>query len=957
MATEDLEQRIADLARSLEELTSAMVSQTSTAKKINEDQEKGFKDQQERARKDKELQEKLRKEVQDNLKLKKDENDESRKLKEAKAQIEKEILQEAKENFKNLSAEQKKQVAAAIQAQEQLQREKEKSSKLLESMVNPTKGFENLGKNFDSFNGVVDSSKENLIKMSGGGLLARASFELLAGGIKGVVNSTLAMSKAIASGERGMMVGAKGVTEFTKSIAGAVSTVGSFLMALGGAAMFINPLAGAAMIAAGGAMKMGAAAAETAAELNEFAAKVNDNLYNGFREMGKMSMTTARGMSGLADNIHDMGLTIQEFDKFKTVISNNSKEMNMFGITAGAGVAKFSKTAGELLDSEFGKTLRKMGIDQEEQYEHTAKYMSLQARLGTLQEKNSKQLIQSTNDYIVELDKVAALTGASRKEQEDAREAVLKVDQLSAALMDARKRNDTARVAEIEQGITIAKTLMLIDPRYGKGAAEFYARPGASSGAGYQTSQDAVAFFVMAQKQGLFDKLKQGNLSNTQLDLMTRKAYVGQTLSMAPAIAAGANVGPLAGSASAALREMTVQELREQRIEAEKKRLGTAFNEEKFMKDLEEEVRRSRIATDDLTGNNVEMRDANRKIAIIQEKAAVKYAETVGTWVNSTDTFSKAVDKFAEATGLKGKKPAPAAAAGAAGATSAPTSSGAAAGPIPGYGKPTEEQATQLQKIRDMISSVESKKHGYNALVGGGSAPLTGMTIDEVLKLQRRMVSAGGLTGSGAVGRYQVIPTTLGDVVGKLGLKLDQKFDESTQDRIADFLITNRAGYAQYLRNPTEEGKKRFLQALSRTWRGLPSQPGMQAREKTDEHSNRAGLSWDQAIKSFAGGGFASGPESGYPVMLHGNEVVIPMPNTSNLNDALSSVQKQPLNDVMQQNSTSKDDNSVLQVALDRLTTIQTDMINMMAEKLDMLDSRLARSNDIQKNILNYSVA
>ena len=64
-----------------------------------------------------------------------------------------------------------------------------------------------------------------------------------------------------------------------------------------------------------------------------------------------------------------MGLTVAEFDKFKTVITANAKEMKMFGSTAAEGVKTFAKVSGELYKSEMGKTLELMGITAEEQYE------------------------------------------------------------------------------------------------------------------------------------------------------------------------------------------------------------------------------------------------------------------------------------------------------------------------------------------------------------------------------------------------------------------------------------------------------------------------------------------------------------------------------------------------------------------------------------------------------------
>jgi len=98
-------------------------------------------------------------------------------------------------------------------------------------------------------------------------------------------------------------------------------------------------------------------------------------------------------------------------------------------------------------------------------------------------------------------------------------------------------------------------------------------------------------------------------------------------------------------------------------------------------------------------------------------------------------------------------------------------------------------------------------------------------------------------------------------------------------------------------------------------------------------------------------GGLFSGPSSGYPVMLHGKELVIPMPNIGDITSAIENVQKQDLTNTTNPVTENKTAN------IDQFITIQTDLMNMIASKLDNLDSRLAKSNDIQENILTYSAA
>ena len=67
-----------------------------------------------------------------------------------------------------------------------------------------------------------------------------------------------------------------------------------------------------------------------------------------------------------------------------------------------------------------------------------------------------------------------------------------------------------------------------------------------------------------------------------------------------------------------------------------------------------------------------------------------------------------------------------------------------------------------------------------------------------------------------------------------------------------------------------------FAYALDLVWDAI--QPILDAIEKVMEYGGKiidAGLE----MMGFADGGIATGPESGYPVMLHGTEAVVPLPD------------------------------------------------------------------------------
>jgi hypothetical protein len=199
---------------------------------------------------------------------------------------------------------------------------------------------------------------------------------------------------------------------------------------------------------------------------------------------------------------------------------------------------------------------------------------------------------------------------------------------------------------------------------------------------------------------------------------------------------------------------------------------------------------------------------------------------------------------------------------------------------MPGYSVPSVSAATQLKKIRDMIGLAESFGGNYNAVVGekNQNFGLTSMTLDEINQFQRQRLREGKGT---PVGKYQMKIDTLQEMARGLGIKGNQKFDEETQDKLADFLIRGRGGYDQYARNPTPEGKARLLANLARIWAGLPRGPdNLSYYDNDGKNKAHKDLPWAKALESFGDGGIVHSPTFAQ-IGEKGSEAVIPLKNGS----------------------------------------------------------------------------
>lgn len=176
----------------------------------------------------------------------------------------------------------------------------------------------------------------------------------------------------------------------------------------------------------------------------------------------------------------------------------------------------------------------------------------------------------------------------------------------------------------------------------------------------------------------------------------------------------------------------------------------------------------------------------------------------------------------------------------------------------PGGRQQTAGLAGDAKSILDFVARPESGGN-YNAFLGNAknqTVDLTNMTLNEVMDFQRQMVRQG--KESGAVGRYQIIGSTLQGLIKEM--KLDPattKFTAETQDKMAMQLLERR-GYAQWKAGNLSD--EEFANRIAQEWAGVPVVTGRKAGSSfyAGVGSNKAGVSSSaflSAIKSARGAG------------------------------------------------------------------------------------------------------
>ncbi len=134
--------------------------------------------------------------------------------------------------------------------------------------------------------------------------------------------------------------------------------------------------------------------------------------------------------------------------------------------------------------------------------------------------------------------------------------------------------------------------------------------------------------------------------------------------------------------------------------------------------------------------------------------------------------------------------------------------------------------------LLDLIGHAEGtdRGRGYDETLAygaytGGPVMLTAMTLDQLDALQTKMLKHPKNTlRSSAVGRYQIIRTTLRAIRQQLGLTGLELYDHAMQDRLACFLLGQR-GIDKYLSGRLSEVT--MIGNLAKEWASLPTPEGV----------------------------------------------------------------------------------------------------------------------------------
>ena len=424
-----------------------------------------------------------------------------------------------------------------------------------------------------------------------GKLAITSTFNMFAAGIRGAYEGVIAFQNAILDGAGANAAAAAQISAEANALAGALESVGSNMISLGAEAAktalsmiilggpigilvgILMLLVGAAVAYEGYEKQSQAAKIKRDAELNAKQAAIYDQLYLDFTQLSQASLTGAGGMTTLWEQLGKVGMAVKDFAKFNRILVESASAMATFSSSVVEGVQKFTDVAGGIIHSGLGKIFRQMGMTNEDIADHTAKSMEQQTRLGLMQGKSIADIQKGTASYIFELDRVATLTGQSRKEQEKARDAVKQIQQLRAAQFMARDRGDTKEANRLLAIENFATAMMKYDPQLATGIVK--------KGVGAAIDNDVV--MAMRALPNAMKALDNGTHDTATLLLMAGKGIEAQQRAYAPSIKIQGNIEGIANMLGDDLVLQTT-ELNKKIDEA--KKLGQYFDPAKYLDKL-----------------------------------------------------------------------------------------------------------------------------------------------------------------------------------------------------------------------------------------------------------------------------------------------------------------------------------------------------------------------------------
>jgi muramidase (phage lysozyme) len=608
---------------------------------------------------------------------------------------------------------------------------------------------------------------------------------------------------------------AKGFAQATKEVAEGNTKFTAMNKAVDGAAAASTAMA----------KTFGKGAEEVTKQLTDAVGDVSKFLLAQIDKYGEAWQSVSE--SGIANSITDLEQKVTtsglKLDQYSKIVNENSKALANFRGLASDGADAFSKITNQLAFAD--TSLRKIGMSAEDIGDATAKYIAQQTRLGLSQKMTNQELTESARDYLMELDEMSKVTGASRKEMQQFQDKLLNEDRFRANLEVMQQQGKGKEADEAKKLATY-----LGDTGIGKGFRDLIGGVNTEEGQQLARATPEVLDVVKRIKEGSLD-------ADKGFEIMRDAAEKAQH-----------GLANFTGTATDASKKAfgsyhEYADLAAKRLRTEE---GDQSSFDKAKQNQQEQLKQTDKLTDAYVTGQKDLEQYHRDLQLLSMKLMPAMADAT---VFATDKLRALGDVIQERIvgnpeGFSTNVKTP----GQIGSSLVDEAQEAAKSAYHGIKRSlglgeklsNEPVGTGTKGLLDRIaigegtSDANAQKHGFNsgydvslgygAYGGGTSKPLSEMTIAEVKEYQKRMLAdPKNKMNSSAVGKYQIVGKTLRGLQSQYGIKDDEKFDAAMQDRLGEALLKQR-GLDSMKSGKISEAE--FQHNLSMEWASIADNSG-----------------------------------------------------------------------------------------------------------------------------------
>lgn len=176
-------------------------------------------------------------------------------------------------------------------------------------------------------------------------------------------------------------------------------------------------------------------------------AKFQEETLTSYRNLSQAGVNFGGSLTDLRMAASNSYMTL---DSFSTMLKSNSQNLLNLGGSVNGGAVAFAKFSHSILSSDVGNQLLALGYTAEEANQGMLSYLGAAGVSNAKDLQSNEALRKGAADYLVEVDRLADVTGKSRKEQEE----TMKRQKLDAEIqITASRIRDPAQRAAFEANV------------------------------------------------------------------------------------------------------------------------------------------------------------------------------------------------------------------------------------------------------------------------------------------------------------------------------------------------------------------------------------------------------------------------------------------------------------------------------------------------------------------------